>query len=237
MGGGVFVNYVKILSEHDDWFIQCLILVEVGYSIIYLFLPKWTDIILFLISLTLFLMGYTQGTHVLFHTDTAVYAMIFFIIGKKCKDLNLPSCDFNIPKSFVVIGSILYIIVGDLLFLSFPFNTSLNEYNDRFILIMMNIIGILLLVLASKTIPHNKSLSFLGRNSLMIYLIHIPFVYYIYMAFLSFTRNSVFDSSICNILYCCVICMVLYPIISFLNNRFPVLTGKGKLIQNMASKM
>ena len=101
----------------------------------------------------------------------------------------------------------------------------------------MNFFGLFVIIGVSRYIIPNKLIEFLGKNSIGIFLIHIPFLYYIYIILLSWTKDSIFDNIVLSVLYCLLICIILYPILMFLNKYMPITTGNGKLFVKLYKKV
>ena len=96
---GQFLNYATdtfydIMTGRVYWFVACLIIVQIGYMILYkLFLHKvnwWIDIVVgVLFLLSIFLIGNNNRFHLWWNADSALYVMGFFIIGNIIRKYNI----------------------------------------------------------------------------------------------------------------------------------------------------
>lgn len=224
----------SILFGYECWFIPCLISTELIYAVSLRF--KIIDWVV-LGGIILYLTKHITGMGLPWHIDTAMYSVIFFHLGYKTKELKFIEKMNFIPLWGCIVFTILFVIAGNYFFPKYPFNTSINEFTNEPLTLLGNIWGIFVLVLISKHIPYNRYLDYLGRNSLVLFFIHIPFVYYGYQL-LSLVINlkcHLFDNSIFGIIYIFLITLILYPICSFLN-RFSVLVGKGRIFEYIIGK-
>jgi len=223
----------NILLGHYAWFVPCLVCVECLYSLSAKAkvegLVCWGGVIIFLL-------GLINGLSFPWHIDTAMYAFLFFHIGFILKPyLIRRSYDVIIKKNIIIILLlwIIYLYASYTLFSISPFYTSNNVFENESLIIIMNIFGIILLLLLSRVIKLHKYINYLGQNSLVLFFIHVPFVYYIYQ-FLSryiYLHDPYLDNSIIGIIYTFLISLSLYPIVVFLN-RYKILVGKGRMMEN-----
>lgn len=223
---------IKCITGHC-WFLQVLISTELIY-VIWIKFVKIHKIWLFLICLSLYLGGVLNQANWPWRIHIAFYGLLFFIIGVWMK-----SAHFKFPslrKSTIIIMAIIFIVLSDIIFPMYPFNTSLALFNNVYILFIMNTVGVIILYYVSSIIPQSKYIDYLGQNSLAIYFIHIPFVYYIYQLLLSWTRGTWLDNTFVSVIYTFLITLVLYPVVALLNKYAPILVGKGKLTEKIILK-
>lgn len=103
--------------------------------------------------------------------------------------------------------------------------------------LMMNIVGVGLLVLVARLLPDSRYFDWLGRNTLVLFAIHGPFVYYIYQIValvVDFKATAYTDNAAIAVLYVLLVTLLLYPVVALLN-RSKVLTGKGRILERMMS--
>lgn len=223
---------LKCITGHS-WFLQVLISIEFIY-VIWIKFVKIHKVWLFLICLSLYMGGVLNQANWPWRIHIAFYGLLFFIIG-----IWMKSAIFKFPilrKSTIIIMVILFIMLSDIVFPKYPFNTSLSQFNNVIILFVMNIVGIIVLYYVSSIIPQSKYIDYLGQNSLVIYFIHIPFVYYIYQLLLSWTKDTWIDNTFSAVIYTFFITLILYPIVVLLNKYAAILVGKGKLTEKKLLK-
>ena len=230
---GLIELLITILCGVRFWFLPCLVSVEIIISIfLKLRLPLKT-LILMLVCLLLFSMGFINDSHLPWHIDTAIYGIIFFAFGMLIRGKQVP----HINKYVVISAAIAYIVIGNYLYPQMPFNTSLNLYYCNVMMLLMNFLGIAILFYASKMLKKNMFIGFLGRNSLTIYILHIPLLIPTYRLFFRWWSEGTFmDNTLTGILCSIVLVGIIYPIITFLNMKASWVCGKSKLFYNIMVK-
>lgn len=150
------------------------------------------------------------------------------------KAINIKEIMNRIPIVVGILLSALFVLLGDLILPGCPFNTSINEFTNEPLTLLFNVIGIGVLLFVSNIIPPNWYLSYLGQNSLVLFYIHIPFVVYGYKMINHIINLNlpIFDNSLFGVGYIFIITLFLYPICRLLN-KFPVLTGKGRMVEGL----
>ena len=183
----------------------------------------------------LFLSGILNGLSLPWHIDTAFYAVLFFHLGNILKDdINGSVARLIRNKDIIVLIGSAFLYASFTLLRMFPYNTSKNDFCEEGLILMMNLIGIVILVSAARIIPGNRYLRFLGKNTLVLFFVHVPFVYYVYqvLARIINLQASIVDNSIVGLIYVYVITIILYPIVCLLN-KSKILTGKGRVVEKM----
>lgn len=172
------------------------------------------------------------------HVDTALYAVFFFHLGHVLQDdVKRPVCELRKRKGLVLLLCVAFLYASHGLFNLFPYNTSLNTFCMEGVTLMMNIVGVGLLVLVARLLPDNRYFDWLGRNTLVLFAIHGPFVYYIYQIValvVDFKATAYTDNAAMAVLYVFLVTLLLYPVVALLN-RSKVLTGKGRILERMMS--
>lgn len=224
-----------VFLGHYAWFVPCLIVVELIYA-----LSTWLKISHYVafVSVIIYLTGALNGLAFPWHVDTAMYAILFFHTGYILKS-PLFSSDLKIDKvkglySIVYVMIAVYLYTSINLLQSYPFSTSINQFNNEGLILIMNYLGIAFLVLVSQRITTNKYLNYLGKNTLSIFFLHVPFVYYIYQVIAKFVDLSSpwINNSITGLIYVFLISLVLYPLVLIINKSKTVV-GKGHVVENI----
>lgn len=170
------------------------------------------------------------------HVDTALYAVFFFHLGCILQDdVKRPVRDLRKRRGLVLLLCVAFLYASQSLFGLFPYNTSLNAFCMEGVTLMMNIVGVGLLVFVTRLLPDNWYFDYLGRNTLVLFAVHGPFVYYIYQIValvVDFKATAYTDNAAMAVLYVFLVTLLLRPVVSLLN-RSKVLTGKGRILERM----
>lgn len=223
---------VDLLLGIKYWFLPCLMSMEFLYTFLFKLKIRYVDFIILGITTILFLLGFVNNSHLPWHIDTAVYGLIFFVLGHICKeiDLNLLSARIGALGAVLVIA---YIILSTFLFPLFPFNTSLNMFSNNFVLLTMNLLGLICLILISLCIKPNRLINYLGKNSLTIYVLQVCFLGIIHKMFFSWADDTIFYNSFTGIVFSLVLVLAMYPLISLMKKYTAILCGKSKIFQEI----
>lgn len=230
---GLYELIITILCGIRFWFLPCLVSIEVILSVIFKLRIPYNKYLVMVVCITLFCFGVINDSHLPWHIDTALYGIIFFVFGMILRRREIPA----INKYLVMVAAIAYIVIGNYLYPKMPFNTSLNLYYSNVMMILMNFVGVVVLIYVSKLLHKNRIVDFLGRNSLTIYILHIPLLIPTYRLFFRWWSESTFmDNTLTGILCSIVLVGILYPIITFLNMKVSWACGKSKLFYNIMVK-
>ena len=182
-----------------------------------------------------FLAGLITGSHLPWHIDTTMYSVFFFHLGYTCRALDFEKLKEKVSLSMTVMLVGIFLFASSQLFPLYPFNTSENRFAFESLTLVMNLLAIASLLLVCTHLKNNRYFDYLGKNSLLLYYIQIPFLSYIYDAIDMFVidmKIPYIDNSIMAIIYVFMITLILYPIVKLLN-KFPILSGKGKVIEDI----
>ena len=227
----VFDYWRDVVEGRFAWFVPCLISVEIIYAISVKYKIQRYVVVG---GAVLFVSGCLNGLSLPWHVDTALYSIIFFHMGYIMKDLLDPNFKTTLKEKGLLIPFVLvYLYASYILMKAYPFSTSVNDFYNESLILIMNIVGIVLLVSVSKSITSNKYLNYLGKNTLSLFFIHVPFVYYIYQILNRFfdLNSPYIDNSITGIIYVFAVSIIMYPIIHLLC-KFNILVGKGHIIEH-----
>lgn len=153
------------------WFLTCLFIVE----IIFYFLAKLKPLSLMFTILVASIIGFlytlVSPFHLPWSIDIALMSILFYGAGFLSQNINL-----NLKKLWLIILAVLCLLLG---FLGSIFNSQVDmligQYGNYFIFIIVAFLGISLICFLAKIID-NKSLQFLGQNSLYIFAFHQVFL-------------------------------------------------------------
>lgn len=228
-GEAILNRLSAIALGQVEWFIPCLISVEMIYAI-----ATKLKIATFVTmgGAILYLLGYVSGLSLPWHIDTAAYFILFFHLGYMTQPYKLEPGRWS--YSIIIPLLLIFIYGSNVAFKLFPFNASINHFTNETITMLINILGVVVIILISGKIRMNKYLSYLGKNSLVLFYIHLPFVYYIHKGLGAFVNlNSPYlNNSVVAIIYVFCITLLLYPLVQLIN-KLPVLSGKGKAFEKV----
>lgn len=232
--GSILGMLKDIVLGYSMWFIPCLIVTEIIYALAIKF-----KIAPYVVGggILLFLLGIITNQKLPWHVDTAMYSIFFFHLGYVCKSINFERLKEKLPMSLTIIIVGIFLWASSQLFILYPFNTSENRFAHETLTLIMNIVAVGSLLLVCIRLNKNRYLDYLGKNSLLLYYIQIPFLSYVYdaMNMVINMKNPYIDNSVVGVVYVFGITILLYPIIRFLN-KYPVISGKGKIVQQIVYK-
>ena len=162
---------------------------------------------------------------------TSFVAFSFYGLGHICNNnQNLQNIIINNSKIYRILTAIGAVILFALLAYLVSFtdrNVDMNtsRYGNSFFFILNALVGISAMFLCSIAISKNKILEFFGKNSLMIFLLHIPLWKFFDLVIVKFTNMRGGVKSLCVFIICIAISSTLSVLIS---KHIPWLTGKIK---------
>ncbi|MEA4840951.1 MAG: acyltransferase family protein [Bacteroidales bacterium] len=234
LDGSFSLNYLLLwkpvypgLTIGPLWFFLALFITTIIYSIINK-LPN--DFYKTGISFFLAFLGYlffVYKIHLPFHIDSSLSMIIFFHLGKEISKLKTKRIAFKYWL-LMAISSIIFFIIFINRYLP-TIDVPLNIINGPYLPTLGEMfLGCFMLLLISKVtdyIPRVRTaISYIGRNSLTVFAIHIVFIYFVYLVFPKNTV-SVFGG-MCIALFALVISLIINIL---LQKHFPLLVGKKKI--------
>ena len=230
--GSLLANLYDIVMGKAVWFIPCIISIEIIYMLAVKF--KITTFVTTGCAI-LYLSGLINNHSLPWHIDTATYFIFFFHFGYMLKHHKLQPA--KISNAIILPFLLIFIICSNMIYKLYPFNTSINYFTNEPITMMVNIVGVLVLVLVAGKMKMNWYIEYIGKNTLLLFYIHLPFVYYIYKGANQFINldSPYFNNAVMTILYVFLITLLLYPIVKLIS-KSPILSGKGKVIEYLYYK-
>lgn len=213
------------------WFLPCLFITE----IIFYFINKKDNskriaMILILSSVIGYLLSCYSHIRLPWCIDIMFTSVVFYGIGyymSNNKSLFNNSDSNRFKYSLAIMGSFLLVV-----FISY-FNGRVdmnnNVFNNYFMFYIGALMGINFILLLSNKVKYNW-ITYLGRNSLIIMLVHEPLKRIILKLIEMITkinmdtlRGNIFLIIICS----CLIILLITPLIFIINKFLPIVIGKG----------
>lgn len=230
-----------LVQEHywTVWFLACLFLVEILYYIMYMLAGK-KPVAATLISLAVCVFGllrYRLGWGSLpWNLDVALVAQFFFHAGHLLKN-RLLQIEGMLPKGFVkraAIACVLFLVNGAAGFLCIrlsgkSLDMSIGMYGNELLTFVSAFAGILLIILVSQSVQ-SKYLTYLGRNTMIIFAWHSRIVIvlcgYVYDYFGIFQTQDIISQLLYAAVTFAVVLGVLVPLTEVIKrSRFHSLFG------------
>jgi fucose 4-O-acetylase-like acetyltransferase len=235
----VLISYIAPSSDEikyrTPWFFQTIFAALIIYMLLDLSLSKlWLSIAVIIFSIyTHLLMKF--GEPVLpFALDRALCAMVFIHIGRLIKE------HFSFEKlsraKYVCMYVCMYVCATGLItsYYNVEKASFMNGkvYSYNYILFYIASIGAVLLVLVmSYKIKKVRIINFLGKHSLVIFAVHLHFVYRFvpFIATTSLYANGLIGKMLCALIVDIATILVCIPFIYLLQRYLPSLTGYKSL--------
>ncbi|WP_270573426.1 acyltransferase family protein [Bacillus glycinifermentans] len=209
------------------WFLTCLFVVEMLFFVMRNGLKARYVVFIVMLCALLSYFNYQYFEIKLpWNIEVALTALSFYTAGYFLKhDLR------NVKhRKALLIAVILFIAVGFLQSRNVRVDMRANEYGNMAIFYITSFLGTAGVIFASFKLQYAAPLQFLGKNSLVILVLHYPViralkavVYYLMNVSLDETYGSVVWSG----LYTAATLMIMVPCI-FILNRYPVLLGRRR---------
>lgn len=233
-------------GEHDliafggFWFLGTLLYVTSIYHILsekFFFLFKHSKIIILFSALLTMTVGLIYAKSICNQPNqliaTSFVAFSFYALGHVSSTLPKVQ-DFISNNSLkkrtyaTIIGFALFILLAYLVgFTKWNVDMNTSRYGSSFFFVLNALVGISATFFISIGIFKSCILEFFGKNSLMIFLIHIPLWRFFYFIF---QNNLISQGKLCRSLCVFAICMLLSSFFAMLiSKHLPWLTGKIKL--------
>lgn len=184
-----------------------------------------SSVLLFLCILGIWLGAINDPTNYFCYKHCLV-SLFFVYLGTEVKRIGL------LEKTCLLYGAIAFIIIqiiGYLIKQPFPMFTWWIGIQHKYIpvFIILALLGTCFILWISKKIKKNMVLEYFGKNSLIVYCLHMPFVHFFYSIFyIGDDRSSVLQitNSFVGFLF---VCLAMLPIIVLFNTRIlKLLAGK-----------
>ena len=173
----VFIDYF-VMGGDGIWFIPCLIVTEIIFTLIVNIFNKFEFNIVVLISLCTFILTYiiVDGNphHLPWNLDTCIIALSIFSVGNLVREFE------KLPKLLTFISFVFYIalsqLVGNSMYVEVDVDLHNNIIGEPFVYIILSLIGSYSLFSLCRIIPVLWFFSKLGQYTLFSFPFH-PFVY------------------------------------------------------------
>lgn len=156
------------------WYIPCCIIAEITLFFIIKYSPRfWVTV---LIMLALSAAGYlmaANGIGDFAKVNTALISQFFMLIGLVMR--RLKDSGKEIPKQAVLLMAAVYAAMAAVSFIRYPgktFSVSYNDYYSVFVCGLLIVCGVPLMFHFAPKLKYPKFFLYMGRNTLVIYIMH-----------------------------------------------------------------
>jgi len=195
------------------WFLPCLFITSLLYYYLhYRFKKRILLLIIIILGFLGFLYGNYSTIRLPWSIDVAFISLFFFGLGHSCKTYIL-RINYNRLAS-VFLSGILLVLSFYLANMNGRVDLFGMSFQNSFIYIFNALLGITTFVLISKLIPGNKVFSFIGQNTLVIFVFH-KIAGSVISAFYVFILNIdlIPDTTLKAVLLSLIQILMMYPII------------------------
>lgn len=210
------------------WYIPCCIIAEIILFFIIKYSPKFSVTVLIMLALSA--VGYIMsinGIGDFAKFNTALISQFFLLIGLVMRRIS--DSKKEIPKRAVLLMAAVYAVMVAVSFVRYPNKTFSVSYNDYYSVIICGVLiacGVPLMFYIAPKLKYPKFFLYIGRNTLVIYIMH---GYFLGAAEKIFDMFEIFNSRILRAVigtaFICVIC----ALIAFLINKYlPFIVGAKK---------
>lgn len=207
------------------WYIPCCIIAEFILFFIIKYSPNFSVTALIMLSLSA--VGYLMainGAGDFAKFNTALIAQFFLLIGlvmRKMKDAKK-----EIPKWAALLMAAVYAVMVAVSFIRYPDKTFSVSYNDYYSVVICGALiacGVPLMFYLAPKLKYPKFFLYIGRNTLVIYIMH---GYFLNIADKIFDKFEIFDSRILRaVIGTAVICAICALIAFLINKYLPFVVG------------
>lgn len=182
---GIFYSSNWIWMTHNPplWFLTCLFVVELEFYLIYKYSKRirLDQLVVLGMLLLLSLLGCSVSRHIPFRlpwgmdisiTALSLFGTAFYIKPKLHVYLNKRD-----PRTFLMLAPLLISLLVFSIHFSYTgdfVNMGLYRIHDCFNFLIAAIAGVLCCCILSAMTPHNRILSFVGSNTIIILAFHLP---------------------------------------------------------------
>lgn len=213
------------------WYMPCCIIAEIILFFIIKYSPHFsvTALIMLILSAVGYLMA-INGIGDFAKINTALIAQFFMLIGLVIRKIN--DSKKEIPKLAVLLMTAVYTVMAAVSFICYPgktFSVSENKYYSVFVCGALIICGITLMFYFAPKLKYPKFFLYIGRNTLVIYIMHAYFLNAADKVFdmLGFSESRVLRAVIGTAVICAICALIAFLI----NKYLPFIVGakrKGK---------
>lgn len=210
------------------WYIPCCIIAEIILFFIIKYSPDFriTALIMLALSASGYLMA-INGIGDFAKFNTALISQFFLLIGLTVRKIN--DSGKGIPKKSALIMAAVYAAMVAVSFICYPgktFSVSYNDYYSVFVCGALIACGVALMFYFAPKLKYPKFLLYIGRNTLVIYIMH---GYFLSIAEKIFDKSEIFDSRILRAAVGTAAICAICAFIAFLINKYiPFIVGSEK---------
>lgn len=214
------------------WFLPCLFFIEVIYYLIRNLIrrEKICDIFLIVCSiLTTYAFTFLKTEHrLIFSLDTVLITIGFYALGNLFKITKILSK--KIDKKFIIgiAVNLFFLVIVSKYYGRYDLNNLI--INNVLGLWLCACLGIMLIYMVSKLFNNNLWIEWLGKNSIIILVLHEPIkriILFIISKIVNIPIDSIRENPIGIILITIVMCIIFIPIISIIDIKNPYIIGKN----------
>lgn len=224
--------FYVFLSGIQLWYIPCCIIAEIILFFIIKYSPNFyvTAAIMLVLSATGYLMA-LNGTGDFAKFNTALISQFFMLIGLVMRRMS--DSKKEIPKPVVLLMALIYAAMAAVSFIRYPgktFSVSYNDYYNIFVCGALIVCGVVLMFYFAPKLKYPKFFLFIGRNTLVIYIMH---GYFLGLADKLLLESGLFASRITASFVGTAGVLAICSLIAFLINKYlPFIVGAKKQGKN-----
>ena len=242
----VFLNWHLSPYEFELWFLISLFIADLILYCIFILWKK--SFYTFLTCFGVLLLGFVYNKHVHYplpwNLDVVFIAVGFIGLGYWFKQIKIISKCKVLKKNELLIitfaALIINFAIGKINFELTDLRIDMfqNTYGDYGLFFFSSIAGSIFVIIISVVIGNNTVLEYLGRNSLVFYILHEPIIYtsisFLVQLFLHLHLNDIQErfGGIINLMSCFLIVAIEIVLITFINifikQYTPFIIGKHK---------
>lgn len=225
--------FYVFLSGIQLWYIPCCIIAEIILFFIVKYSPNFfiTATIMLFLSAAGYIMS-LNGTGDFAKFNTALISLFFMLIGlvmRRMSDLKK-----EIPKPIVLLMAVIYAAMAAVSFICYPdktFSVSYNDYYNVFVCGALIVCGVVLMFYVAPKLKYPKFFLFMGRNTLVIYIMH---GYFLGLVDKLLLESGLFASRITASVVGTACVLAICSLIAFLINKYlPFIVGAKKQGRNL----
>lgn len=231
----------RLLLGKTFWFIACLIIVQIIYTVLsYIFSKQknkiWKIVVAVIGMLCIYVVRRDEPAYLPWHIDTACFTISFFALGDLFKYINIKNISENKRWRYVS-WCVLALYIATTVYFNWgrygiDIDVNCNIYNNTTLSLFLIIFGCISLILFSLCNNCGNFVSRLGANTLVIYCLHGGFGLGISSAI--FNRLQILEwcqsPYIHTLLVACLAGIIMLIIAYIINNYFAFLLGKTRKI-------